>query len=212
MITPHHGIHRIQVVGHAGIIRRSIERIGLGTIAHREPVGSTGSGGTHQLALADLGDIDLGVGNALAPLDVDADDDILKIGLLSPQKLPGSSVQGPDDTRFAGNPGDHFAARTGGNIRIYPGYGICHRGDLGFHHDAFEGMILIPVTPRDMLKVPDDFPGIGIQRQGRVGIQHVTSSGIALDRAPGNGHRHPHENQVELGIITGRHPRRAAAA
>ena len=212
MVTPHDRVHRVQVEGHTGIIGRRIQEISLGAIAHGEPVRTAGGRGTHQLALADLRDVDIRIGNALASLDVDADDDILIIGLLGPQEFPGGSVQGPDDARFARNPGDHLTSRAGSNIRIDPGHGVCLGYHLGFHHDAFEGMILIPVAPGDVLKVPDDFPGIGIQRQGRVGIQHVAPSGIALDRAPGNRYRHPHKNQVELGIITGRHPRRAAAA
>ena len=70
-------------------------------------------------------------------------------------------------------------------------------------------MIQIPISPRYVLEIPFNFTGVGIERQGRVRIQNISTAGIPLNFTPGNGYGNPHINHIQLRVVARRHPRRA---
>ena len=122
------------------------------------------------MLLADFRREDIGIGNALAIGDVHANQHILVIGFLGPQEFASGGIQGPDDAGFAGNAGQHLAAGAGTDGGVDPGDVFRPRCDFGFHHQPGKGMVLVPVVTGDMLEVPLDGAGVGIQGQGGIGV------------------------------------------
>ena len=72
-------------------------------------------------------------------------------------------------------------------------------------------MVEVPLIIGDVLEIPDDRPGIGVQGQRGIGVQHVAVAGAALHGAPGNRHPDTRIDQVQLRVVAGRIPGRAAA-
>ena len=73
------------------------------------------------------------------------------------------------------------------------------------HEQAFEGVVEIPVID-DMLVVPHDLSGVGVQGERGVVIEvlHVVAAEDELWR--GNRHRRADVDQVQLRIVARHHP------
>ena len=97
-------------------------------------------------------------------------DHVLKAGRAGPQEFAGLAVERVDDAGFAGDAGEDFAAFAGLELGIDPGDLRGVGGDGGVDQDAFEGMVEIPVID-DVLVIPDDLAGVGIDGQRAVVIQ-----------------------------------------
>ena len=79
------------------------------------------------------------------------------------------------------------------------------RRDRGLDQQPLEGMIVIPVID-DVLVVPHDLAGVGVQGQRGVVVQVglVVAGEDELRRR--NRHRRAHENQVSLRVVARHHP------
>ena len=71
-------------------------------------------------------------------------------------------------------------------------------------------MVEVPLVVGDVLEVPDDLAGVGVEGERGVGVQDVAVAGAALHRAPRDRHPDAGEDEVQLGVEAGRVPGRAA--
>ena len=82
--------------------------------------------------------------------------------------------------------------------------------DLGFDDEPRVRMVEVPLVVGDVLEVPDDLAGVGVEGEGRVGVQDVAVTGAPLHRAPRNRHPDAGVDEVQPGVEAGRVPSRAA--
>ena len=84
---------------------------------------------------------------------------------------PVCAVERVDDAGLAGDAGDHLAPLARLDLR-----GLIHAHflrvgrDRGLHQQPLEGMVEVPVID-DVLVVPDDLAGVGVERERRVVVQ-----------------------------------------
>ena len=113
------------------------------------------------------------VDGSLAGLDIDTRDDALLRVIrerLGPQKLSRGAVQHEQAASFTDSDRqiDFLPAR---DVWINPlhefGIGIEARA----HQRSLMGVIGIPIVAREMLVIPGEFPGRGIERDGRVAVE-----------------------------------------
>ena len=99
-------------------------------------------------------------------------------------------------------------------LRRSPGliFGLIHatsfasRRDRGLHEQPLERMIEIPVID-DVLVVPDDLAGVGVERERRVVIEVLLVVAAERELRRGDRHRRADVDQVGLGVVARDHPR-----
>ena len=134
---------------------------------------------------------------------------------VGPEELAGLAVVDEQAARLAQH--HHDLALLGGSrqLRVDPAHRLGVRVDHRVDERALLHEVLIPVVARQVLVVPVDGAGVGVHRDGRVGVQlarravaHVP--GPAPDQ-PGirKRHRDAPEDAVQLGVeAAGDAPRR----
>ncbi len=148
----------------------------------------------------------LGIHRDLSGGAVDLRHDVLRHGRPRPQELAGLAIERVDDAGLAGNAGEHlpFLARL--ESRIDPRHLFRVRRHDGIDDEALERMIEIPVID-DVLVVPDDLAGVGIQRQRGVVVQVLLVVAAEQELRRGRADRRADVDQVQLGIVARHHPR-----
>ena len=123
-----------------------------------------------QHLLTDTAEDELGVLGDRARGPVDAADHVLRDGRGGPETLTGLAIEGVDDSGLSRNTGDdlsHFAWPD-------PWVDPAHRGGIGrdrrVHQQTLKRVVEVPVVVQ-VLVIPDDLAGIGIERERRVVIQ-----------------------------------------
>ena len=102
--------------------------------------------------------------------DIDIGHYVLHHGGFGPKELARLAIERVDDSRFSGNTRHHLAPFSRPDPGIDPSHVQRARRNSRVDEQAFERMIEIPMID-DMLVVPHDLSGIGVQRESRVVIQ-----------------------------------------
>ena len=103
----------------------------------------------------------------------------------------------------AGHDPPHLA---GPQPRVDPLDRVRVRRDRGVDEDALERVVEVP-TVVEVLVVPDDLAGVGVEGEGRVVVE-VLQVGAADEELGGRrGHRGADVDEVQLGVVARHHPR-----
>ena len=113
---------------------------------------------------------------------------------IGPQELARRTIERPDATAFADVQRD-VTRLAPWNIRVDPFDELRIGADGGPHQNSFVRVIHIPVVARQMLVIPNELAGIGIERHGRIAVKvrrrrKGNRSGVpAVTGRPGIRHR-----------------------
>ena len=181
----HRAEDRVRAAGR----QRDVERLGLRVIGHGPEV--LQAAGTRAVVHGhvDLRDA-LGDQDALPAHRVDVDD-VLVTQVERVPKRPGARIELPQDADLA-----HLEQRQ----PVAP-----------VDEDDLEHLVQIVRLGGDVLKVPADLPGLGIQGQRRVRVQR-RPRGAALHDGPRLGLGGGPVDQVGPGVVAARNPRVGAGA
>src|SRR5690606_41452391 len=83
---------------------------------------------------------------------------------------------------------------------------------LGLDDEALERVGGVARLVLVVLEVALQLTRVGVEGDGGVRVQHVSIARAALDGAPRDGYGDAVVDEVQLGVVTGRVPGRAAAA
>ena len=203
------GARALDIPGHqhprALVAQRVVHRLGQGAVGAGLPVLAAGPARAHEHLLLQLGEDDLGVLHRAPRGLVDVDHHVLRHRRPGPEELARFAVQRVDEAGLAGDSRHHFARLSGLEVRPDP----AHRLRIGRHRevdqDPLEGMIQIPVVVQ-VLEVPPDLAGVGLERQGRVVVEvgQLHAAEHELRRRRGDGGAEVDE--FELRVVAGHHP------
>ena len=136
---------------------------------------------------------------------VDVGDHVLRDGRGGPEEFAGLAVEGVDDAGLAGHAGHHPADLARPQPRVDPAHRVGVGRDRGVEQHPLEGVVEVPVVVQ-VLVVPDDLAGVGVEGEGRVVVQ-VREVGAAEHELRGRrGDRRAGVDQVQLGVVAGGHP------
>ena len=91
------------------------------------------------------------------------------------------------------------------DLRVDPRHFLRVGRDRRFDEQALERMIEIPVID-DVLVVPHDLAGVGVDGQRRVVIEVLLVVAAERELRRRNRHRRADEDQVRLGVVARHHP------
>ena len=117
----------------------------------------------------------------VAGLGIDLDEDVLEHGLARVEIFAGDAVQLPQDAGLAD-----------GHHRLLVAM---------IDQDALEHFVQVEGLARRMAEIPFQLAGIGIQRQGRIGVERGAVAGAAQIAPPGLGLGGAPIGRVQLRII-----------
>src|SRR5262249_38692789 len=135
-----------------------------------------------------------------AGLDVHAADDVLVNSGSCPQEFAGSGVQRPDDSRLAGNAGNHSSILTRSDLRVDPGHVLWAWSHGRVDNHSLEGVIEIPMVTWQVLEVPYKLSGVRVEGQRGIRIQEISLSCSALLLRHRGGHARSPVDQVQLRV------------
>ena len=190
----------------AGIAQRHVHGVGQRAVGAGLPVLAAVPRGAGEDLLALRAEDELGVLGDRAGGPVDVADHVLRNGVPGPEELPGLPVQRIDDAGLAGNPGHDPAGLAGLDAGVDPGDLARIRRDGGVDQEPLERMVEVP-TVVQVLVVPDDFAGVGVEGQGGVVVEVLVVDSAQHELGGRRGDRGPHVDQVQLGIEARHHPR-----
>ncbi|MCX6585749.1 MAG: hypothetical protein NTX13_04110 [Acidobacteria bacterium] len=149
--------------------------------------------GTGLDPLADLLFENVGAVGGFAGLGVDAGEDVLEDGFFVGEELPGGAVELPEDAGFADGEQELLGAAV--------------------EEDAFKDLVEVEGFTGDVLEVPAELAGGGVEGDGGVGEEaFVARFGAAADAEPGFGLGDAPVGGVEFGVVAAGDPGVAAGA
>jgi hypothetical protein len=115
--------------------------------------------------------IEVAIDGGAAGVDVDVFEPEVgrRKGRVGSQELAGAGVEGEDASGLAGGE-DDVALFTGFDFGVDP-FELRIRAQLGVDEGALVGPILVPVVAGEVLVIPQQLAGVGIERQRRVAVE-----------------------------------------
>ena len=140
---------------HATLAEGDDQLLGAGVIAHRHPVVAAFGTGAGAEPLADLLFQNIAAVGEFAGLAIDAGEDVLVDGFVEVEIFAGDAVEFPENAGLADAEDELLAVEI--------------------DEDTFEDFVEIEGLLLDVLEVPVELAGIGIEGEGGVGVEALVA-------------------------------------